>query len=132
MALLWNEKYRLGETTIDAEHHEWFRLANDFLAAPDRESRIESGEAFSLYTGQHFKTEETLMQEIQYPFISAHVGEHERLFSTLNKIFDINVDEILSSSELDEFVAYTLTKHITTFDSPLSLYIKRHVTDQVT
>jgi hemerythrin-like metal-binding protein len=132
MALLWSEKYRLGDTTIDAEHHEWFRLASGFLAAPDRESRIESGEAFSRYTGKHFRNEETLMRDSQYPYISAHVGEHERLFCTLNKIFDVNVDEIFSSRELDEFVAYTLTKHITTFDSPLSVYIKRHVTDPVT
>jgi hemerythrin-like metal-binding protein len=131
MALLWNEKYKLGETTIDAEHHEWFRLANDFLAAQDRDARVESGEAFSRYTGQHFVAEEALMRDIQYPFMTAHVGEHERLTSTLNKIFDVDVEEIFSSTELDEFVAYTLTKHITTFDSPLSVFIKRHLVDQV-
>jgi hemerythrin-like metal-binding protein len=125
MALLWNEKYKVGDEKVDAEHREWFRLANDFLVANDRQSRDDSGEAFSRYTRQHFFNEEALMREIQYPSITSHAGEHERLFSTLNKIFDIDVEAILSNIELEEFVGFTLTKHIAAFDAPLSVYIKR-------
>jgi hemerythrin len=66
------------------------------------------------------------MREVQYPFISTHVGEHERLVSTLEKIFDVDVDEVLSKIELEEFVCYTLTKHITAFDFPLSVYVRRN------
>lgn len=125
MALLWNDKYSIGDGKIDAEHREWVRLANDFLEAGDRQSRNDSGAVFSGYTRQHFFAEETLMREILYPFTSTHVVEHERLVSTLEKIFDDDIEALLSKIELEEFVSYTLTKHITAFDFPLSVYVRR-------
>jgi hemerythrin-like metal-binding protein len=131
MALLWDDKYKVGEEKIDAEHREWFRLANDFLDAGDRQTRDASGEAFSRYTRQHFIAEEALMQEILYPFIATHVGEHQRLFSTLSQILDVGVEGILSKIELEEFVGYTLRRHINAFDAPLSVYLKRSCMDQV-
>lgn len=125
MGLLWNDKYNIGEGKIDAEHRKWFRLANDFLTAQDGTSRKHSGEAFSRFTRQHFFTEETLMREIQYPFIATHVGDHERLLCTMQKIFDDDVVGSLSKVELEEFVGYTLSRHITAFDLPLSVYVRR-------
>jgi hemerythrin-like metal-binding protein len=126
MAVEWNDKYLIGEVKVDAEHREWFRLANDFLVAIDHQVRNDSGAAFASYTRQHFFDEETLMREVRYPFIATHVSEHERLFSTLDKIFDVQAEEILSKVELEEFMAYTLSTHITSFDAQLSVYVRRN------
>jgi hypothetical protein len=57
--------------------------------------------------------------------------DHDRLLSTLSKIFDVEIDETLSKIELEEFVGFTLTKHITAFDAPLSIYIKHNCTSPV-
>jgi hemerythrin len=131
MALVWVEKIKIGDEKIDAEHKEWFQKANDFLDAGDRTSRHAAGEAFSAYTHQHFFTEVALMRDIHYPYIATHVVDHDRLLSTLRKIFDVEIDDTLSKIELEEFVGFTLTKHITAFDAPLSVYIKRHFTSPV-
>ena len=126
MAVEWNDKYLIGEVKIDAEHREWFRLANDVLVAVDRKTRHDSGAAFSSYTRHHFFKEEILMREVLYPFIATHVRDHDRLFSTLEKIFDVRTEEVLSKVELEEFVAYTLATHISSFDAQLSVYIRRN------
>jgi hemerythrin-like metal-binding protein len=116
----------IGEATTDADHQEWFRLAHIFLVAYDTQSRKDSGEAFSSFTRHHFFKEESLMREIRYPFLATHQNEHDRLFGTLEKIFDVQTEEMLSKVELEEFVAYTLSTHITTFDAQLSVYVRRN------
>lgn len=126
MALTWNDKHNIGEDKVDAEHKEWFRMANVFLDASSRQSRNVAGEAFSRYTRQHFFAEETMMGEVHYPLTATHVIDHDRLLSTLGKIFDVDIEEALSKVELEEFVGFTLTKHITSFDAPLSVFVKRN------
>jgi hemerythrin-like metal-binding protein len=116
----------IGEATTDADHQEWFRLAHVFLVACEQRTRQDAGEAFSSFTRHHFFKEETLMREIRYPFLATHQNEHERLFGTLEKIFNVDVDEVLSKTELEEFVAFTLAKHITGFDAQLSVYVRRN------
>jgi hemerythrin len=66
------------------------------------------------------------MRDIQYPFTSTHVQEHEGLVSTLNKILDVLGQDVLSQDELEEFVNYCLVKHISTYDTMLAVYVKRN------
>jgi hemerythrin-like metal-binding protein len=126
MAIEWNDKHHVDGSKIDAEHREWFRLANKFLHASDTKSRTEYGEAFIKHTRQHFFSEETLMRELHYPFTATHVNEHDALISTLTKVLDLAGESVLSKSELEDFVNYSLTKHIVTFDMPLGVYERRH------
>jgi putative two-component system hydrogenase maturation factor HypX/HoxX len=126
MALDWNEKYKIGDGKIDAEHQEWFRLAKEFLTAGNLQSMHRSGEAFSQFTRHHFFDEEILMRDIQYPFTATHTREHQGLVSTLNKILDVLEEDVLSKNELEDFVNYCLVKHICTDDSQLAVYVRRH------
>ena len=125
MEIEWQDKYKIGDGKIDAEHQEWFRLANRFLMANERQSMQECGEAFSQYTRHHFFYEEAFMREIQFPFTATHVKEHDRLVSTLEKILDVVDKDVLSKAELEDFVGYCLAKHIATYDAPLAVYIRR-------
>lgn len=126
MSLEWSDRYKIGEEKTDEEHLEWFRLANTFLAAVDLKSKQETGEAFRRYTCQHFFNEEAMMHEMQFPYIATHVEEHERLVYTLNQILDVAGDDVLTKTELDEFVGYCLTRHIIKFDAPLEIYLKQN------
>lgn len=125
MALEWKDKYRIGDAKIDAEHQEWFRLAQEFLVAQSPESMRESGEAFSHYTVHHFFHEEILMHDIQYPFTATHVKEHESLMRSLKKILAVVGNDVLSKAELEDFVSYWLVKHIASYDTPFSVYVRR-------
>ena len=66
------------------------------------------------------------MHEMQFPYIATHVEEHERLVYTLNQILDVAGDDVLTKTELDEFVGYCLTRHIIKFDAPLEIYLKQN------
>ncbi len=125
MGLDWMDKYMIGDDQIDAEHQEWFRLADKFLVANDQQSMCECGEDFSQYTRHHFHCEENLMRTGQFPFLAAHVKDHERLVSTLEKILDVVDQNVLSKDELEDFVSYCLVKHIATYDAPLAVYSRR-------
>jgi hemerythrin len=126
MALNWNDRYKIGDGKIDAEHQEWFRLANEFLAAGCVRSMVETGEAFSQYTRHHFFHEEILMQQIQYPLTETHVREHQGLVSTLDKILDVVGEDVLTKVELEDFVGYCLVKHISNDDTQFAVYVKRN------
>jgi putative two-component system hydrogenase maturation factor HypX/HoxX len=125
MALEWKEKYEIGDRKIDAEHQEWFRLANTFLVTDDELVMNRTGEVFYQYTLHHFFHEEVLMHELQYPFIASHIKEHERLVNTLRKILEVGKNE-LAKDELEDFVGYWLLKHITSYDAPFTVYVRRN------
>jgi hemerythrin-like metal-binding protein len=125
MALVWEERYSIGDGAVDAEHQEWFRLANDFLMSHEAQSLHESGEAFSQYTRHHFLHEETFMRELRYPLEATHVEDHEFLVRTLTKVLDVGKN-VLTVDELNEFVSYCLVKHIDRHDAPLALYGRRN------
>jgi putative two-component system hydrogenase maturation factor HypX/HoxX len=125
MALEWKEKYEIGDRKIDAEHQEWFRLANIFLVTNDELVMNRTGEEFFQYTLHHFFHEEVAMHELQYPLIASHIKEHERLVSTLRKILEVGKNE-LAKDELEDFVGYWLVKHITSYDSRFTLYVRRN------
>jgi hemerythrin-like metal-binding protein len=126
MKIEWQDKYKIGDRKIDEEHQEWFQLANQFLMAHERQSVQACGDAFSQYTRHHFINEEAFMREIQFPFTATHAKEHDRLVSTLEKIMDVVDKDVLSKTELEEFVGYCLVKHISTYDAPLAVYIRRN------
>lgn len=86
MALIWNDKYKIRNAEIDAQHKELFALANQFLLASDKASRTTSSMGFFKYTREHFIHEERLMKTINYPLAADHVAQHNELISKLNLI----------------------------------------------
>jgi hemerythrin-like metal-binding protein len=130
MALNWIDKYEMGDSQVDAQHKDWFQLANRFLMEGDAQSLSESGEAFFNYTQQHFSEEESWMHERQYPDAVAHAKEHEMLVNTLTKVLSIGRN-VLSKEELGDFVNYCLVQHITKHDAALAIYEKSAIAKQL-
>ena len=65
----WTEKYTVGNPLVDAYHHIFFQMVDEFRTvlaqdAPNMEDRI----AFLVdYTLMHFESEEKLMEKAGYP-----------------------------------------------------------------
>jgi hemerythrin len=75
----WTEKYTVGNPLVDAYHHIFFQMVDEFRTAlaqpepPDMEDRI----AFLVdYTLMHFQSEERLMERVAYPDFEAHQATH--------------------------------------------------------
>ena len=118
MALLsWSDQYLIGNSTIDTEHRELFRLINEFH---DRwiEKRNLQDIAIVLnqlvvYVQTHFTHEENIMEEAGYPRLAEHQAIHEAMVKT---IFDLRQSFESGNSRLEmdtmKFVKAWLVDHI--------------------
>lgn len=126
MSIEWNDKYTVGDTGIDGEHMELFRIANGFLKATGQEAQRKSALELRMYTKTHFWHEEMLMHDIDYPFIATHLKMHENLISQLGEIEQKIESGELYQEGLKEFINYWFVKHMATVDVPLVVYVKKH------
>ena len=77
----WTEKYSVGNPLVDAYHHIFFQMVEEFRtvlameAPPAMEERI----AFLVdYTLMHFDSEEKLMEKVAYPDLEPHKEQHRQ------------------------------------------------------
>ena len=91
MAIEWDERYRIGDQTIDEEHQELFQIAGRFLNATSQESRRATAAELRSYTKKHFSHEEMLMHDVGYPFIATHVKLHDNLIARLDWLTTITL-----------------------------------------
>jgi hemerythrin-like metal-binding protein len=128
MAIEWNEKYRVGNDAIDAEHKELFNIASRFLNASDTGAQLAAALELRDYTSKHFRHEEALMHEIGYPLTATHLKLHTDLLSKLGEIEKkIELDD-LNNSDIENFINYWFIKHMAAVDAPLVVYVKRYMT----
>ena len=81
--LIWRECYTCGEPTIDDEHCELFRLANQLLrvaiAEPASADLSEAWDALLVHVVEHFAHEEALLRRRGYAELEHHAGLHQQL-----------------------------------------------------
>ena len=79
----WDNRYRVGIHSIDAQHQTLFAIAQDLYAAMSagrgRSALARTLDRLAIYTSSHFAHEERLMQLHEYPGLAAHKAEHEAL-----------------------------------------------------
>jgi len=81
MPLIWNDVYKVGYQTIDAQHIELFDKINELLSAMRKaDAKGEIDKTFNFmadYVVKHFGTEEALMLKYSYPDYATHKEQHE-------------------------------------------------------
>ena len=78
----WTEKYTVGNPLVDAYHHIFFQMVDEFRTALAQEAPPDMPERISFlvdYTLMHFESEEKLMERSGYPDTDSHREAH-RLF----------------------------------------------------
>lgn len=99
LAIVWSPALAVDDGIIDEQHRELFERARNFVEA------VQSGEDYSQlkevivflddYIAVHFQTEERLMAERRYPFLSLQIEQHRRFsryFRLLKNEIKRNVD----------------------------------------
>jgi hemerythrin len=88
----WDTSLETGDPEIDEQHRELFRRIDQLLAATrDRRARTEVGRLLTFlgdYVVVHFKAEEQLMVEANYPELEAHRNEHQRFVDEYARLFE--------------------------------------------
>ena len=119
-----------GNEMIDSQHKELISKINGLMQVC--EERADLGAAARMlnyladYTEYHFKAEEALQAEIEYPGIKEHKEKHDELRATVQELHDMLTEEEgptdAFAQKVEEKVTNWLYYHIQTFDRSVAEY----------
>ena len=136
MAIIWRSGMSVNNDIIDYDHQFLINLINTIelvLQTPEeKELLLEAFEQFRSYAEGHFKREESIQRNIEYPNSIQHRGSHASLMTQLNElkqqIIDTkSTDEIVKKApEIVEFLKHWLIDHVLKEDLLLKPYLEKH------
>lgn len=131
MAIIWTQDLSVGVNSIDGQHQQLFKMADElFEAGKNGKSKEKIGELLSFldsYTKQHFKDEEAYMKSINYPGLAEQEKAHQAFVSELTKLkgeFDKSGGNICVIINANQMVVDWLTKHISGMDKKIGAFAK--------
>ena len=123
MAIEWTNDLSVGVSSIDAQHQQLFKMADElFEAGKNGKSKEKIGDLLGFldrYTKQHFKDEEAYMKSINYPGLAEQEKAHQAFVNELTKLkgeFDKSGGNIAVIIGANQMVVDWLTKHISGMD----------------
>jgi len=129
--IVWDEKYAIGNATVDAQHKKLFELLGGLVEACNEGrdlAKIQSTLEFLVsYTEQHFRDEEALQISCGYPYASAHRVLHDGFKIEVVKLVDRFVLRGVSadlSNDINKIVVKWLVKHIMQEDKRIVEHIR--------
>lgn len=126
----WNESYSVHIKQLDEQHKKLFQIVNALYDAMKngKGNDVLAGVFDELinYTKLHFSTEENLLKIHNYPNLTAHKMEHERL---VNQVLDLQKQFMdggaALSIKVSNFLKEWLMNHIKKSDIAYSKYLKQ-------
>ncbi len=120
-----------GNKTIDSQHQELIDKINDLLRScetgKEKTAAIRTLDYLADYTDFHFKEEEKLQAEKEYPGIEKHKAQHRDFEKTIRELNDMLLEEEGPTQAFVEAVQKNvvdwLYKHIQGFDRSVAEYI---------
>ncbi len=118
--IIWNERNNTGISIIDEQHRGIISTINSlhYFIQNGHEHDIIKPTLIMLsqYTNIHFRTEEVLMKDANYPNIEEHISHHKKLLAKTNTlIYTFNKNNSDSNSLL-KFLREWWIGHINTED----------------
>jgi len=127
--LQWSDELSVGVDKIDDEHRVLIGIANELITAvrAGGDTAVVSDIINRLreYTVSHFNNEETLMRDVDYPELHAHLNAHARLKDGV-KIYRRQIYEQsdVTANDILQFVKGWLLGHILQHDRDLARFIR--------
>ncbi len=126
----WDRSIQTGLSTIDQQHRQLVDLINDLHKAMKSGSSVsESGRILDKlinYTASHFKTEEKLFQQHNYPEYKQHKEHHDKLVAQVVAFQkDFQSGSAVLSAELMDFLKEWLVGHIKKTDMNYVPFLKK-------
>ncbi|MCG9889508.1 MAG: bacteriohemerythrin [Thermosynechococcaceae cyanobacterium MS004] len=132
----WQDQYCTGDHQTDREHQDLFALVNtlhDALTQAEHPATLRGIlEELASHTLDHFRTEEVLMQNHNYPDYGRHKQSHDRLEAKVRALLQrIEADESALTADIPAFLADWLVHHIKGEDQKMISFLKTQVRDLV-
>ncbi|MBF0307951.1 MAG: hemerythrin family protein [Magnetococcales bacterium] len=129
----WSDAYCLGIPEVDGQHRRLFQIFDELNASVAQGTGIESMATFLLrlkgYMACHFRYEEMLMKNNDYPDLEGHAALHHQIRGDFNKLrrqFDQSESSGAQMRVVEEMVRFLhtwLMDHIHRADRAFGLYL---------
>jgi hemerythrin len=125
----WDKKYEIGNVEIDSEHKIFVRIIQKIVRAAEMKKDHTYVERLIYellkYADFHFYSEETVMMEMNYPDITNHQKEHEKLILKLREMVSVVEfkDYSRPMNDLIKLLTDWFATHTITVDKKLADYI---------
>jgi hemerythrin-like metal-binding protein len=128
MLLAWSPALSVGVLSIDDEHKQLIKVANDLHDAMKQgKAQSQLGAALKElvdYTGYHFEHEEGQMAKYSYPKLAEHQAEHHDLFKTVEDLqARQRAGESCLTVQVFEFLKNWLMGHIQRSDKAFGTWL---------
>lgn len=127
----WTPSLAVGHATIDEQHQELFRRADDLIdAMMNGRAAAEMNQLLAFlrdYCRDHFGTEERLMAACRYPMIEPHRMAHrefERRFAAIEKAMSEKGATALLVLETKDLIRGWFVNHIAAVDTRLAAFLQ--------
>ena len=125
----WNATFSIGVEKIDNQHQRLFQLTTELeQELAGRQAAETVGKALKFlveYTSYHFKDEESLMAQINYPDLEAHRALHKQLIDKVRTILlDIRAGRLPTVADLITFLYQWIVEHIEQEDKQIGAAIQ--------
>ena len=128
--LVWTQKYATGVDTIDGDHQTLFMMVNALHDTLDHDDASEQLPGLFRhlmeYVDTHFRREEALMEEHDYPLLDEHRDKHRQLAATLESMvaeFE-KAPATFPVDDLMDFLKNWLTTHVLKSDMDYVPFVK--------
>lgn len=123
----WDDAYKVGVGKFDQQHQRIVAMIDQVHEASEsgKERQVLMTVLSNLagYTKTHFSDEERMMEEHDYPFLSRHRAEHQRLIAELADLYrDFFTSNRPLGQEVFDFLNRWLFVHILSEDKQYSAF----------
>ena len=129
--LAWSDDYKLGNPTVDEQHHRLFELVSEIVVActEDRgtETLARTLDFLLEYTVKHFRDEEAIQIQFGFPDLGRHKLLHEdfkREVSELVQDFRQSGSSEELSNNVNRVIVRWLINHIQREDKKIVAHIR--------
>lgn len=127
----WSDSLSVNVTAIDLQHKKMISIMNDLYdAMMSRQgkactSRVLGG--LVDYTQTHFKTEETYLEQYQFPGLSQHKREHREFIQKISGLKDdFERGHVTVNTDTMVFLCDWLRGHIKGTDQEYTTFLNQH------
>ena len=120
--------YELGIPHIDEEHRKILELTNfveDFFMKGEKDKAYEYLMELCAYLSGHMESEEKLMEEAGFPFITYHRVKHKEINVSLAKLREDFFSHHTSYKALTTALSLLILDHIDKYDRQYVDYFKK-------
>jgi hemerythrin len=127
MSLVWSPDLLLGNTQIDEQHKRIFQILAKLVGAiADDMGHEEVGGVLAtaaVFVAAHFRMEEDLMAQFDYPDRAAHCRAHEEVRMQVERMVDQFHAGVLDPVHLVHFMEGWLQEHVQREDRPMAAFL---------